>query len=301
MKVFLTGPTGQLGGAIADVLMATGHEILGLARDEQAAAALRSREIDAVVGDLADVKFVAGQAAKAEGVIHVAVTGDDRQAEVDVAVTNGMLNALAGTGSPYVHTSGGWVLGNTGAKPADENAPIAVAETIAWRPALERTVRAAAGRDVRSIVIRPAIMFGRGRGLPAMYVTWAQQHGIGRCVGSGENRWSYVHCDDLADLYCLALERGPAGALLNGASGETLLQSELARAADRAAGGEGNFEPWPLEQARLELGVLADALALDQDISGDRARRTLGWSPRRFGVADEVAHGSYRLSMAGAQ
>lgn len=300
MKVFLTGPTGQLGGAIADVLITKGHDIVGLARDEDAAATLQARDIEAVVGDLADVPRVAAQAAKADGVIHVAVTGDERQAEVDVAVTTGMLDALAGSGSPYVHTSGGWVLGNTGDRPADEDAPIAVAEAIAWRPALERTVRSAAERDVRSIVIRPAIMFGRGRGLPAMYVAWAQQRGIGRCVGDGENRWSFVHADDLAELYCLALERGPAGTLLNGASGETLVQSELARAADRAAGGEGNFEPWPLNEARQELGVLADALALDQNLSGDRARRLLGWSPSRFGVAKEVAHGSYRLALSGS-
>jgi hypothetical protein len=77
------------------------------------------------------------------------------------------------------------------------------------------------------------------------------------------------------------------------------VQSELARAADRAAGREGNFELWPLNDARKELGVLADALALDQDISGERARRTLGWTPTRFGVAEEVEHGSYRLAVAG--
>jgi nucleoside-diphosphate-sugar epimerase len=297
MKVFLTGPTGQLGGAVADVLMAAGHQVLGLARDEDAAATLRSRDIEAVVGDLADVQLVAAQAAKSEGVIHVAVTGDERQAEIDVAVTTSMLDALAGSGSPYVHTSGVWVLGSTGATPANEDVPIAVAETISWRPPLERTVRAAAERDVRSIVIRPAIMFGRGRGLPAMYVSWAQQRGIGRCVGDGENRWSWVHCDDLAELYRLALEHGRAGTLLNGASGETLVQSELARAADRAADGEGNFEPWPLNQAREELGVLADALALDQNVSGDRGRELLGWAPSRFGVAEEVEHGSYRLAL----
>jgi nucleoside-diphosphate-sugar epimerase len=299
MKVFLTGPTGQLGGAVADVLMARGHEVLGLARDEHAAATLKSRDIEAVRGDLADVQMVAAHAAKADGVIHVAVTGDERQAEVDVAVTTGMLDALAGSGAPYVHTSGGWVLGNTGAKPADEDAPIAVAEAISWRPSLERTVTAAAARDVRSIVIRPAIMFGHGRGLPAMYVAWAQQQGVGRCVGDGENRWSFVHASDLAELYCLALEHGPAGTLLNGASGETLVQSELARAADRAAGGVGNYEPWPLNDARHELGVLADALALDQNLSGDRARRILGWSPSRSGVAEEVEHGSYRLAFSG--
>jgi nucleoside-diphosphate-sugar epimerase len=297
MKVFLTGPTGQLGGAVAEVLLAAGHEVLGLARDDDAVATLKSKGIEAVRGDLADAQLIGAHAAKADGVIHVAVTGDERQAEVDVAATTAMLDALAGSGSPYVHTSGGWVLGNTGTKPADEDAPIAVAEAIAWRPPLERTVRAAAERDVRSVVIRPAIMFGRGRGLPAMYVSWAEQQGIGRCVGDGENRWSFVHAEDLAELYRLALEHAPAGTLLNGASGETLVQSELARAADRAAGGKGNFEPWPLNEARQELGVLADALALDQNISGGRARELLGWSPTRFGVAEEVEYGSYRLAI----
>ena len=300
MKVFVTGPTGTLGSAVAEVLRREGHEVIGLARDDGAVAALKSRDIEAVRGDLADTRLLADQAAKADGVIHVATTGDEHQAEIDVAATTRILEAIAGSGSPCVHTSGGWVLGNTaGTGPADEDAPIAVAEAIAWRPALERTVREAADRDVRSVVIRPAILFGRGRGLPAMYVDWARQGGSGRCVGSGENRWTFVHVDDLAELYRLALEHAAAGALLNGSSGETLVQSELARAADRAAGGEGNFEPWPLNDARKELGVLADALALDQDISGERARRTLGWSPTRFGVAEEVQHGSYRLAMTG--
>lgn len=283
---------------MADVLLREGHEVIGLARDEDTAAVLKSRDIEPVRGDLADSLFLAEQAGRADGVIHVATTGDEHQAEVDIAATKSMLDALAGSGSPYVHTSGGWVLGNTGAEPVGEDAPIAVAEAIAWRPALERTVRAAADRGVRSVVIRPAIMFGHGRGLPAMYVEWARQHGIGTCVGRGENRWTFVHADDLAELYRLALEHAAAGTLLNGSSGETLVQSELARAADRAAGGEGNFEPWPLDEARKELGVLADALALDQNISGERARESLRWSPTRFGVAEEVEHGSYRLALA---
>jgi nucleoside-diphosphate-sugar epimerase len=196
---------------VAEALKRTGHDVIGLARDEGTAAALKARDIVAVRGDLADTHLLAEQAARSDGVIHVATTGGEHQAEVDIAATTSMLDALAGSGSPYVHTSGGWVLGNTVSEPADEDAPIAVAEAIAWRPALERTVRAGADRDVRSVVIRPAIMFGHGRGLPAMYVEWARQRGIGRCVGSGENRWTFVHADDLAELYRLALEHAPPG------------------------------------------------------------------------------------------
>jgi hypothetical protein len=117
------------------------RRVSGLARDEDAAAMLRSRDIEAVVGDLADVQLVFARAAWTDGVIHVAVTGDERQADVDVAVTTGMLDSLAGSGSPYVHTSGGWVLGHTGARPANEDAPIAVAEPITAVAFLRRAVK----------------------------------------------------------------------------------------------------------------------------------------------------------------
>ncbi|MBA2565561.1 MAG: NAD-dependent epimerase, partial [Gemmatimonadetes bacterium] len=43
------------------------------------------------------------------------------------------------------------------------------------------------------------------------------------------------------------------------------------------------------------LGPLADALVLDQAVSGERARRTLGWEPRESGVIEELEKGSYRI------
>jgi nucleoside-diphosphate-sugar epimerase len=32
--------------------------------------------------------------------------------------------------------------------------------------------------------------------------------GAARCVVRGKNRWTFVHVDDLADLYRLALQQG---------------------------------------------------------------------------------------------
>ncbi|HEV2146314.1 MAG TPA: hypothetical protein VGR37_02765, partial [Longimicrobiaceae bacterium] len=53
-------------------------------------------------------------------------------------------------------------------------------------------------------------------------------------------------------------------------------------------------EAWPLEEARATLGAYADALALDLQVSAERARQLLGWAPHRPDVLTELREGSYR-------
>src|SRR5207237_4601172 len=145
------------------------------------------------------------------------------------------------------------------------------AAIVAWRQAVEGRVRAGAKRGIRTVVIRPAMVYGRGGGIPAGFVESARKEGAARYVGTGENRWPFVHVDDLADLYLLALERAPAGSVLLGVAGPSRAVSEVAAAASRGAGAGGRTVAWPLEEARQKLGPYADALVLDQQASGRRA------------------------------
>ena len=52
------------------------------------------------------------------------------------------------------------------------------------------------------------------------------------------------------------------------------------------------IEAWPLDEAREKLGPYADALALDQRVSADRAL-ALGWNPKRPSVLEDLRTGSY--------
>ncbi len=52
MKVFITGATGYVGGSVATKLRDAGHEVLGLARSDDGAAALNKRGIEPLRGDL---------------------------------------------------------------------------------------------------------------------------------------------------------------------------------------------------------------------------------------------------------
>ncbi len=283
MRVLLTGATGYVGRAVAQALRAAGHEVVGLARSDEAAAKLEAGGHAVLRGSLTDLDVLADGAGRADAIIHAAATGGADQADADTAAVHALLDALAGSGKPFVYTSGIWVLGATGDGVADDDAPVNPAALVAWRPAVERAVVDGAARGIRSAVIRPGVVYGRAGGTPGGFVASGRKKGVVRYVGDGSQRWPFVHVDDLADLYVLALD-APAGTVLN-ATGPSLPVRDVAQAAARATGARA--EAWPLAEARARLGAYADALALDQQVSAPRAR-ALGWRPSRPSVLEEM-------------
>ena len=77
------------------------------------------------------------------------------------------------------------------------------------------------------------------------------------------------------------------------AHGPSYLVAEVAEAASIGGGAKGKTQSWPLEEARKVFHAFADALVLDQQISGEKARKELGWSPRAKSVLDDLKTGSY--------
>jgi nucleoside-diphosphate-sugar epimerase len=293
MRIFLTGATGYIGTAVAERLRAAAHEITGLARSDASAARLRSAGIEPVQGDFTDPSSVADAARNADGVISMATTYDPA---VDGPAIDALVEALAGSNKPFIYTSGIWSHGDTAGKVVDESSPPKPAALVAWRQGVEDRVLAAAKQKIRTVVIRPAIVYGRGAGIPAGFVDSARKEGAAQFVGTGENRWPFVHVDDLADLYLLALEKAPPGTLLLGVSGRSYSVRDVAAAASRGAGAEGRIRAWPLEEARKKIGPYADALVLDQQASGKRAQQLLGWRPHRPDVLEDLERGSYVMA-----
>lgn len=290
MKVFLTGATGYIGSAVAERLQKAGHQVSGLVRSDAGAARLQAAGITPVRGDFSDPGTVAAGARGADGAISMATTYDPA---IDGPAVDAILEVLAGSHKPFLYTSGIWSHGDTKGAVVDESTPPNPAALVAWRLGVEDRVLEAANRGIRTVVIRPAIVYGRGGGIPAGFVESARKEGAARYVGSGENRWPFVHVDDLADLYLLALERAPAGSLLLGVHGPSRSVRDVAAAASRGAGAGGRTAGWPIEDAREKLGPYADALALDQQASGRRARELLGWQPHGPDVLEDLERGSY--------
>jgi len=109
MRVFVTGGTGHTGSHIIPELITAGHEVIGLARTDTAAATLSALGATVRRGDLQDLDGLKEAAADADGVIHVAhrqdllpVGGMDAVAAAEVPVMLAYGEALAGTGKPLV-------------------------------------------------------------------------------------------------------------------------------------------------------------------------------------------------------
>ncbi len=139
----------------------------------------------------------------------------------------------------------------------------------------------ASSRKIRTVVIRPGIVYGRGGGIPASFLKSAAETGAAIVAGNGENHWTFVHIDDLADLYVKALD-APPGTLLNAASGEPLKVNEVALAA------AAKVQHLVVDEAFKTMGPWVECLVLDQRISSKRAQQLLGWTPRARSILDEL-------------
>jgi len=288
MRVFITGASGYIGNAVALDLHRRGHDIVGLARSESAKERLLRHGLHPVMGDLQSLDVLREMVADADAVVHCALARGPQAPAIEAEALDAMLGAITSDHEAFIYTSGAWVYGSRGDAVVDEDAPLAPTPLVAWRPAHERRVHGAAAHHVRTVVIRPGVVYGEDGGIVGGMVDEARGGAL-RVVGDGANRWSMVRIDALAELYSLALEKAERGAIYNATFAAPVPYVEIARAASRAAGGNGEVEHVPLDEARATLGAYADALALDLQVSGERARRELGWTPHRPTILEELA------------
>jgi nucleoside-diphosphate-sugar epimerase len=296
LKLFITGGTGYIGQAVARRAISLGHQVTALVRQEssETAGALARLGVKLHSGDLREPQSFAEAAGAADGVVHAASTNDASAAATDEAAAVAMLSHLR-PGAAFVYTSGTWVYGDTAREPVTEASALNPTPLIAWRPAVERHVLTlAANRSVAAAILRPAMVHGYGGGVFGMLAGMAHQTGSVRVVGDGRNHWPAVHVDDLATAYLSAMERLASGddrvtgQIFNVVAEDAVAVAEIGEAI-RASLGAARVEFWPLDDARKSLGPFADALALDQTVSGQHARQVLAWEPHGPGLIADLS------------
>jgi nucleoside-diphosphate-sugar epimerase len=302
MKIFVTGGTGYIGNAVVAALCRAGHDVSALARGRDKARLVERFGAAAVEGDIARPDTLAAAVKTADAVIHTASLGSPDAGAVDRRLVEYLLDAVAQSDGlrRFIYTSGVWVMGDTGGKMVDESASTKrPAEIVAWRPSVEELIDNGMARGITAWTIRPGIVYGGPGGIVAMLFASAQKEGAVRIVGEGRNHWPLVHREDLADLYVRVVEQAPAGHVFNATDGSRLTVKTIAEVLSRAAGCGGKVSSTPLEEARKNMGLFADALALDQQVSGVLAERLLGWEPKHRSLVGE-ADALFRSYKAGA-
>lgn len=295
MRVFVTGASGGIGSAVVTELLAAGHQVVGLARSEAAAATIGGLGGEPLRGDVTDLDVLRQAAVDADGVAYLAFSHDfggtgDVIADAigdEARAVAALGAALVDTGKPLVLASGTPAVAG---RSSTEDDPFNAEGPMAGRGRTGQAVIDLAERGVRSAVVRlpRSVHDAGGRyGFAGMLIQLARRRGVSAFVGDGAQRWPAVHRDDAASLFRLALEQAPPGSILHAVGDEGDPMRAIAEVIGRRLG-------VPVDSAPAEgFGPLGAFFAVDQPSSSALTRQRFGWKPTGPNLLDDLETGAY--------
>ncbi|MER7278653.1 SDR family oxidoreductase [Dactylosporangium sp. NPDC000244] len=291
MRIFVTGASGWIGSAVTAELLAAGHQVVGLARSDAAAATVANLGAEVRRGTLDDLDALRAGAADSDGVVHLGYNHDFSRmadaAQTDLAAITALGETLAGSDRPLLIASGvAGLPGNpvTERDSADPSGHPRMANALA--------ALAFAERGVRTGVIRfaPTVHGDGDYGFVSVLVGVARERGVSAYIGEGGS-WPAVHRLDAAALVRLALDKAPAASVLHAVAEQGVPTKEIAEAIGR--GLDLPVKSIPAEEAVAHFGWIGPFFGLDSHASSDYTRELLSWTPTHPGLLADLDAGSY--------
>ena len=327
MKVFVAGATGTMGRRLVPLLVADGHEVVGMTRSPHKAAVLHAAGAQHVVADALDRAAVveAVRRARPEVVIHqlTGLTGvkNFKNFDREFALTNRLRTEsidyllagarAAGAARFIAQSYGGWTYERSGRglktedDPLDPAPPANQAASLAALRYLDKKVAGAS--DLTGLAFRYANFYGPGSSiaLDGDIVAMVRKRQL-PVIGTGAGVWSFIHIDDAAAATVAAVRAGAAGVY-------NIVDDQPAPVADwlpelaRAVGARPprHVPVWLGRVAAGDAGV--SMMTQIRGMSNAKAERELGWSPRypsyrdgfRGGLADPARPARSEMNSAG--
>jgi len=296
MRIFMTGASGWIGSASATALIERGHEVTGLARSEQSAAALSAAGITPHPGSLDDLDRLRAGAEAADGVIHFGFKHDFSDmagaGRTERAVIETFGETLAGSGRPMLFASG--IAGLTPGRITTENDRNPSEGPDSMRGGGENLALSYAERGVRPVALRFApTVHGPGgdHGFIATVAQAAVRTGVSGYIGDGSNLWPAVGRSDAAALVALAVERPEVASVVHVVAEQGIATKDIAEALGSALGLP--VESVDPEAALEHFGWIARFFGLDTPASSLLTRERFGWEPVAPGLLADIASGYY--------
>ena len=293
MRVFVTGASGWIGSAVVPELIGAGHEVVGLARSDAAAAAIVAAGAEAYRGSLDDPASVRDGAALCDGVVHLGYNHDfsqmDAAAKTDHDVIEAIGAALKDSDRPFVVAGG--VLGLAPGRIATENdVPDPALHPRSANVALALSL----ARDgVRSSCVRfaPTVHGDGDHGFIATLVAIARAKGNSSYIGDGANCWPAVHRLDAARLVRLTLEGAPAGTSVHAVAEPGIATRAIAEAIGNGLG--LSVISIPVDESSDHFGWMGRFFGADATASNTITRELLDWQPTHHGLLEDLQEGHY--------
>lgn len=289
MRIFLTGATGFIGTAVLANLMAAGHQVLALTRDEQGARALAAAGAEVHYGDVNDIQSLQRGAESADGVIHTAFNHDFSNfvanCETDHRAIEAMGAVLAGSRRPLIITS---VVGiGSAGHAALASEDIFNSDHPNPRKASELAGRAVSQGGGNISVVRLSQVHNTLRqGLISPLIELAREKGVSAYTGEGQNRWSAVHISDAAQLYVRALEKNAAGSCYHAVAEEGIPMRTIAQTIGRML--KVPVISIPAQDAAAHFGWMSAFVHQDMSAASTLTQARLDWRPTGPGLIADL-------------
>lgn len=281
-RVLVTGGSGFIGRRLANVLAARGDQVTVLSRD-----AARARQT------LPSTVRVAGWAPQGDGpwleelgvvdaVVHLAGElvvqrwNDEKKRRIEtsrVASTERLVEAIGKSPKrPTVLVSAsaiGYYGNRAASEKLDEDAEPGTDFLAGVVQRWEAAARAVEQHGVRSVQLRIGIVLGEDGGALAPMVRAFRLY-TGGPLGDGTQIVSWIHRDDLVDLFLLAIDDPSRSGPMNAVAPNPVTNAELARALGAVLSRPAWFRT-PAAALRLAFGEAADVVLGGQWVVPKRA------------------------------
>ena len=295
MRVFVTGASGFVGSAIVKELLQAGHQVLGLARTDKAAASITAAGAEVFRGNIDDLENLKKGTEGCDAVIHTAFNHDftrfKQNCEDDRKVITALGEALKGSNRPLVITSGiglirlDRLINEDDMPPGSDMVPRAASEEAA------NAIREEMG--VNSYILRlPPTTHGAGdHGFIPMVIGMDKEKGQSAYIGEGQNRWPAVHRLDAASMYRMIIEQQPEQKVYHAVAEEGIPFKQIAEAISKGAG----LPVVSIEgkEAEDHFGWFLHFASIGCAASSEQSRKTLGWQAKQATLLEELVPGIY--------
>ncbi|MFQ5893077.1 MAG: NAD-dependent epimerase/dehydratase family protein, partial [Nitrospinota bacterium] len=263
-------------------------DVVALARSPEKAASLERLGAAATLGDLTQPATFRQAAARCDVIVHLATPtfigriGQRRVrilGEQKLSQTKNLLAAASGD-TPVILSEGILVFGECGQRRVDETAPYRpTGFAHIGAPATAYALRLAEEENRPLIRMLPGGVYGAGSWFKDSLYRLLKR-GWFRMVGDGHNLVSYVHVDDVAEAYRLAVERRPVGetfALVDDEPTTTAaFVTFLAEHMDKPP--PKGLPRWVV--AAVAGSVVAESMTTNCGVRNRKAKERLGWELR---------------------
>ncbi|MFN8636250.1 MAG: NAD(P)-dependent oxidoreductase [Chloroflexota bacterium] len=237
MRVLVAGASGALGKPTVRELLAAGHQVVGLARDDAAAAVVRELGAEVARGDLLDSAAVLAAADGAEAIVNLSgalPVGSEtkrsawgRLEAVWRQGTQSLLDAASAVDvQVYLQASLGLLYGDRGDAWVTEETPLARESLMAAALDADRLVQKAGQDGLPTVTLRLGMIYGRDAWHTRILAQQARQKTLA-VVGDGGAYWSLVHVDDAARAIARAVDDAAEGAVYNVSDDRPMKMLEL--------------------------------------------------------------------------